>query len=258
MNDLNLCLHCGASAVPVTKLAQVQLPEATKTYCPIPHDFLLETVKVKLADAGFAVEKEAHALTHDGARYFGLMQLVNGTSNKEHALVAGIRNSLDKSFAAGFSCGAGVFVCDNLSFTGEVVMNRKHTARIMEHLPGLITAAVSQTALMRDNQAKRFEFYQGVALGDWTADHLIMEMMRRGVIAPSRVTKIWREWEEPSHDFGPQTLWRLFNAATETLKGTGLHRMPGITIELQSILDDFCGFQPTLPEPIEGESERVH
>jgi len=39
-------------------------------------------------------------------------------------------------------------------------------------------------------------------------------------------------------------VWRLFNAATEALKGTNIHEMPNRTIELQALCDEYTQFLP--------------
>ena len=39
---------------------------------------------------------------------------------------------------AGLAVGAAVFVCDNLSFSGEVRLARKHTAHFERDLPQLV------------------------------------------------------------------------------------------------------------------------
>lgn len=257
MKAPSLCLHCGANEVPRSLLSEVRLPEVTKTYTPIGHDTFINIVQDKLQDVGFRFGVEAHSLTKGGDRYFGLVQLLNGTESEQHALVVGVRNSIDKSFPAAIAFGSQVFVCDNLAFTGEVKVSRKHTTHIMRDLPGLVASAVSQTALMRDNQNSRFEFYQNSPLRTRAADHVIVEMLRRGVINTQRVEKVVAEWDEPSHDFGGRTAWRLFNAATEVLKTTALNQRPGRTIVLQAILDSVTGFVPKVAQPIEGDFTRL-
>jgi len=246
MKQPKLCLHCGASEVERQALEGVVLPPTTKSYTPVGHNVLLDLAEDMLGDVGFRFGNSAHSLTHDGSRYFGLVQLLNGTEYEQHALVMGIRNSLDKRFPAGFSFGAVVFVCDNLSFTGENVIKRKHTPNIMRDLPDMIAEAVSSTKVMRDDQERRFEQYQGFRLTDQQADHVIVNMLRAGVVNTSRVEKVVREWDEPSHDFGGRTAWRLFNATTESLKGLNLHDMPTRTIGLQSLMDDVTGYEPQL------------
>lgn len=254
MKRPNLILHCGAHEVPRKELAKVELPPTTETYHPIGHDTLVDLVEDKLADVGFRFGAQAHSLTKNGDRYFGLVQLLNGSSDEdEYALVAGLRNSLDKKFPAALAFGSQVFVCDNLAFSGEIKISRKHTSRIMHDLPGLVASAVSQTTFMQESQSIRFEHYKKSKIDTRTADHLIIEMVRREVINTVRVQRIVQAWDAPEHDFGPMTAWRLFNAATESLKGSPLGDMPGKTIELQAILDAQTGFVPRQPEPIEGE-----
>ena len=114
----------------------------------------------------------------------------------------------------------------------------------MRDLPNMIMAAVSNTKTMEHNQALRFERYQETPVSDRDADHLIMNMMRRGAINTTRIPKVVQEWDEPSHDFGGRTIWRLHNAVTETLKGTNIHEMPKRTIELNAICDEYAEFTP--------------
>jgi hypothetical protein len=44
---------------------------------------------------------EAHGLSADGSRYFGLLQVVNGQEQADYSYVLGLRNSHDKRFPAG-------------------------------------------------------------------------------------------------------------------------------------------------------------
>jgi len=62
--------------------------------------------------------------------------VANNESAADFALVVGLRNSHDKSFPAGLVIGASVLVCDNLSFSGEVRLARKHTYPIIATLRG--------------------------------------------------------------------------------------------------------------------------
>ena len=257
MNTPKLCLHAGASEVERQMLTTIVLPEETKSYCPVGHAPLLDLVEDQMREVGFRFGTEAHSLTKDGARYFGIIQLLNGIdmASEQHALVMGLRNSYDKSFPAALAFGSHVFVCDNLAFTGEVTISRRHTVNVWRDLPALITSAVSQTKVMAHNQTLRFEHYQESKIKGNIADHLIVEMLRQGIVNTSRVEKVVKEWDEPSHDFGGRTAWRLFNAATEALKGSPLPQMPQRTITLQALLDQVTDFVPTI---IDGEAVRVH
>ena len=118
MKQCNLILHCGAAEVPRKALASVPTPRPTDTWQPIPHETYVHRIEQALPDYGLSVVQEAHAITHDGTRYFGLVQVQNGCSSPDYTWVLGLRNSHDKSLPAGLVAGSQVFVCDNLAFSG--------------------------------------------------------------------------------------------------------------------------------------------
>src|SRR5262245_43024682 len=78
MNRCNLMLHAGANHVSREQVGAVPVPPRTATWVPIAHDRLLNGVQSTLERTGFQVLSEAHGLTRDGARYFGLLQIANG------------------------------------------------------------------------------------------------------------------------------------------------------------------------------------
>ncbi len=238
MNAPNLMLHCGADAVERTALSGVVIPASTQSYKPLPYCDFVDMVEDQLQEFGFRFGNEAHGLMKDGSKYFGLANLINGAANDQHALVVGLRSSLDKSIAPSIAFGSQVFVCDNLAFTGEVTISRKQTRFIGDDIRPLIYDAVSNVTTMRINQDRRFEIYQDTKILSNKAGEVICEMYRRGIVNTTKLGKVIEEWDNPSHDFGNRTAWRLFNATTEALKGTPVLDMPGRTIKLQTLLDE--------------------
>ena len=238
MNEPNLMLHCGANAVEREALSGVVIPKATRSYQPLPYDNFVDMVQDELADFGFRFGTEAHGLMKDGSKYFGIANLLNGSDNEQHALVVGLRSSLDKSIAPSIAFGSQVFVCDNLAFTGEITISRKQTTFINNDIRPMIRDAVSKVSIMRDNQNRRFEIYQDSRIVTAKAGALICEMYRRGIVNTSRMGKVIEQWDNPDHDFGGRTAWRLFNAVTEALKGSPVLDMPQRTIKLQTLLDE--------------------
>jgi len=238
MSNLNLMLHCGANAVERDALSGVVIPAETQSYKPLAYNNFVDMVQDELATFGFRFGEEQHGLMKDGSKYFGLAELLNSHNSEQHALVVGLRSSLDKSIAPSIAFGAGVFVCDNLSFTGEVVIKRKQTRFIGDEIRGLIHDAVGNVHAMRKNQDRRFEIYQDTKLTTKKAGAVICEMYRRGVVNTTKIGKVIEQWDTPDHDFGNRSSWRLFNAATEALKGTSVIDMPARTIALQGLLDE--------------------
>ena len=238
MNAPNLMLHCGANAVERDALSGVVIPKATQSYKPLPYCDFVDMVQDQLQDFGFRFDGEAHGLMKDGSKYFGIANLVNGAANDQHALVVGLRSSLDKSIAPSIAFGSQVFVCDNLAFTGEVTISRKQTRFIGNDIRPLIYDAVANVTQMRKNQDRRFEIYQDTKILSNKAGAVICEMYRREIVNTTKLGKVIEEWDNPSHDFGGRTAWRLFNATTEALKGTPVLDMPTRTIKLQTLLDE--------------------
>ena len=140
--ELNLMFHCGANAVERNDILNADTPQGTATHVPIPHHKLLTEVTSTLAHHNHRIVNEAHALTADGNRYFGMLQLE--TDALDHAIIVGVRNSHDKTFPAAIAAGSGVFVCDNLAFSGEIKISRRHTKYILRDLPRVTHRAVSR------------------------------------------------------------------------------------------------------------------
>src|SRR5215813_4032222 len=160
-----LVLHCGASAVPRAALSEVITPERTSTWVPIPHTALIDQVELALNNNNLKITGEAHSLTHTGNRYFGLYQIQNGAAHDDYSWILGLRNSHDKSFPAGMVAGASVFVCDNLSFSGEVRVFRKHTVFIWRDMPAVVQRGIGQLMEHWHSQDQRIEAYKNTQLG---------------------------------------------------------------------------------------------
>lgn len=241
---LNLMLHCGAHEADRNEVAASITPDPTDTWHPIPHARLLNQVESTLAGVGLNVVSEAHALGRDGDRYFGLIELRNGDAHDDYALIAGIRNSHDQSYPAGLVIGSGVFVCDNLAFSGEINFARKHTRFIDRDLPELVQAAVGRLGEMRHKQDERIAAYKAKRLADRDAHHLMVQLVDSGTLPVTRLPVALREYREPSHEQflvdGKRTAWTLMNATTEALKGRNLDALPRRTQAMHGLLDRAC------------------
>ena len=152
---------------------------------------------------------------------FGVLTCVNGKPTTDYALAIGVRNSYDRSLAVGLTLGSRVFCCDNLAFSGEVTMHRKHTVNVFRDLPDLIYRMLSQVSSMRERTDGEIAAMKVRELPPAQAHHLMVEAVKAGVMPASRLPKVIDAWEEPRHEeFAPRTAWSLFNAFTEVQKGT--------------------------------------
>jgi hypothetical protein len=99
------------------ELARVATPAATATHKPIPHIAVVEKLIEALGFRQIGVVREEYAVSSDGMRMFGVMDLSSGFDGCRFAI--GLRNSHDKSFRLSVTIGVRVFVCENLAFHGE-------------------------------------------------------------------------------------------------------------------------------------------
>src|SRR5262245_39149219 len=237
----NLLLHCGAHAVDRLTITTIPTPEPTVTWTPVPHMALIEEVEQVLRSNGLSVVNQAHSLTHDGLRYFGLMEIQNGVIHRDYGWVLGLRNSHDKSFPAGIVAGANVFVCDNLSFSGEIKIARKHTRFILQDLPFLTERGIGRLMERWHHQDQRIGAYKGKNLSDCSAHDLIIRSTDVRACTPRQIPSILREWRNPRHEaLQPRTLWTLFNSFTEVLK-CNLNELPKRTEALHGLLYSYVG-----------------
>jgi len=235
-------LHCGANAVNREDLGKVETPSATKSWQPIRHDTLLSTVESALQREGLRIFHECHALGKNGDRYFGLLQIIGHPCAPDYAAVLGLRNSHDKSLPSGIVAGTSVFVCDNLCFSGEIKLQRKHTPMIWRDLPELARTAVDRLVHNLMVNDSRIDRYKSSLISDVSAHHLIIRSMDESVITPRQLPHVLDEWRSPRHEaFQARNLWSLQNAFTEVLKGR-LINLPRSTARLQHLLDHHAGF----------------
>lgn len=237
----NLLLHQGGSAVTRSELAQTPTPKPTKSWHPIPHLQLLQVVERALLSRGFVIVEQAHGLTHEGARYFGLLQVQNNHPGHETCKVIGLRNSNDRSISAGLVAGNQVVVCSNLCFSGEIQIARKHTPKIMQDLPQMAYDAVVGLNKFWDQQQRRIEVYRRTKISDQVAHDLVIRSVDMGIIATRMVPKVLTEYRVPRHaEFKPRNLYSYYNSYTELWKGR-LDLLPNRSRKLHDLLDGFVG-----------------
>ncbi len=243
MKQVKLCLHAGGQEVSFAELLAVHTPAPTETWFPIAHDDLVTRVKAGLGNANLEIVGETHALAKDGNRYFGLFQIaMAGMALEDYSLILGVRNSHDKTFPTGLVAGSQVFVCDNLAFSGEVNVMRKHTVNLFRDLPGKVSQAIGMLADLWVSQENRYQAYKGTNLNDARDVHdLLIRALDNNAATVTQLKHVLAEWRTPSHEeFAPRTVWSLFNSFTEVAKGN-LEALPARTMALHGLLDGYCG-----------------
>jgi hypothetical protein len=251
-----LMLHCGGYVRSRNEVFAIPPPSSTESYMPLPYESFITRIEKQLVMEGFRIRDQILALAHNGQRLFGLMQVEMPQMGLcDYGCVLGLRNSYDKSCSAGLCIGATVFVCDNLSFHGSLVtFERKHTPNLLRDLSWIITETVAKLPALFAVQSQTFEVYRQTNLSDDRVHDLVIRCYDKGGLNLTDIPRVLREWRNPRHsEFlnAGKTAWRLFNAATETIKGD-LWRLPLRTRAIHEVLDTQCGLTEQMgPKPAE-------
>jgi hypothetical protein len=251
-------LHTGAQEVQREDIRNFPSPPAVETlrtgktkgvsiWQPIDHEFLVRYTEKALQNQGFEITERQFGMTPQGDRFFGLMEITgndldgNGPTERGYSRLLGLRNSYDKSFAAGIACGARVFVCDNLSFSGDVTANHRHTKEILNKLPGMITTAISNMQEAFQFQDRRMQAYKDTGFDRYTLSDSLIELMRGSCIPAAQAVAVYDEYLKPTAEHETDSkVWNLFNAVTEVLKRVPPQEMCIRTQRLHKELDKVC------------------
>lgn len=240
--------HRGGRDITLDELTTIAAPPPTDSWYPIAHVDVLRTAQQTLTSAGYALATQRFSVSHEGHRFFGVLDLESSILDGV-SLAVGIRNSTDKSFPIGFCCGQRVFVCDNLAFTSEVIIAKKHTRFGQDRYQEGIACAVQQLPQYRQSQCAWIGGLQNTRLSREEADSLILRSYEDNYIGARLLPQLLQEWRHPQFDeFQERSAWSLWNAFTTVLGRTKQTRPADVaitTIRLQRLFT---------PEAINGES----
>jgi len=240
-NRINLKV-CATKESSFEDVKNVKTPEATESWQPISHAFLVDRVQNQMQDNGWEIVDTYHSLHRYGQRYFGLFHVKNtGVDNDERGTIVGLRNSHDKCFPAGLCMGNAPFVCSNLIFTNEVVLARRHTTHILRDLSQVIARTLGKMTETWASDEQRISAYKQYELNDSQANDLVIRAFRNGAIGKTKIADVVEQWHKPEHDdFSPRTMHSLYNAFTHILKG-GITALPNRSVALHGVLDSEVG-----------------
>jgi hypothetical protein len=244
MNDVGstLVAHCGARKVTREELKEVPVPEATRTHLPLSHYEIVHVLEESLSFRHLSVVRDEYAVSADGMKMFGIMDLNNGFEGGRFSI--GLRNSNDKSMRLALTAGYRVFVCDNMAFSGDFTpLLHKHTRNL--ELIDSISVAVDRIQRGFDPLQKRIDSMRDFGLTDNEARLFIyrafLERAVRG--APRSVmSAVHDHYFSPTEEaFKPRTMWSLSNAFTSAFKTLAPTKQFEVTARLGSYLSGIPG-----------------
>jgi len=218
MQNATLVAHVGAEKISREELALVATPPATATHRPVPHHEIVDAIVDTLGFRHIAVHAQEYAVTPDGSRMFGLMELETTFEGCRFAL--GLRNSHDKSMRLALTVGYRVFVCDNMAFSGEFSpVLAKHSANF--NLIQAVSIGIDQMQRSFAPMVEQVNRWRDSQLTDAAAKLFIYRaFVEAEVDVPKCLDRKVHDlyFNPPHEEFQPRTLWSLSNAFTSAFK----------------------------------------
>jgi hypothetical protein len=201
-----------------TELAQIPVPEATRTHRPVPHHEIVEALVETLGFRHIGVVNEEYAVSQDGMKMFGVLDLETQMDGCRFAI--GLRNSHDKSFRLSLTVGVRVFVCSNMAFSGDFQpVLAKHTKSF--NLIDTLSVGVDRIQRNFEPVQRQVESWRQTQITDAQAKLILYSAFVEGELdAPkSLLPEVHRMYFEPQYpEFSPRTMWSLSNAFTSAFK----------------------------------------
>lgn len=221
------------------ELALIETPAATDTFQPIPHARLIDSLEESLAFRHISITRDEYAVSPDGMKLFGLIELNAEFQGVRFAI--GLRNANDKSMRLGMVAGYRVFICDNMALSGDFKpLLAKHT----KHFDLVESVSLGVDRIQRGFQPLR-EMIDGMRARGISTDEarsIIYRAFMENRFPVKLMKTVHREFfVAPSYEeFKPQTVWSLSNAFTLAFKELAPVRQYEMTAKLGKFLQPYA------------------
>jgi Domain of unknown function (DUF932) len=218
MEQSQLLAHCGSSKITREELKVIPTPPGSPTHQPIPHYEIVGALVETLSFRQISVVREEYAVSGDGMKLFGVLDLETTFDGCRFAL--GLRNSNDKSMRLALTVGYRVLVCDNMAFRGDFTpVLAKHTKRLS--LVDILAVGVDRMQRNFEPMRKQIEAWKKTRLPDEAAKLVIYQAFVEGELdVPKHLARrVHDQYFNPRvEEFAPRTVWSLSNAFTSAFK----------------------------------------
>lgn len=238
MTESVLIAGRGTSRITREELALIPAPIATLTHQPVAHIDIVKALIETLDFRHINVFSDEYAVSQDGMKMFGLMELDYGFTGCRFSI--GIRNANDKSMRLAMTVGYRVMVCSNMAFKGDFSpVLSKHSKNF--NLIDALSVGV-------DRIQRSFEPLQ-LTVSQWR-EHEISEVQAKGIIydvfvgggiAPLKLLpSVHEHYFQPKYDeFQDRNMWSLSNAFTSSFKALPPFQQFKATGKLNPVLNRY-------------------
>ena len=202
-------------------LVNAELPVATKSYTVISHEFVINTIKEKLADKGFNIIGEKYRATDEAKVATGVFQL-QYNEDPDLGLMFAFANSYDKSLK--FRCAIGGYVKTNnasVIASDSSSWTRKHTGSADTETVDTIETLIEDAFDYFDDLKNSKERMKNITISREDFSKLVgVLFVDLGVINTEQISLIKQELDKPSYQYSTDedSLWTRYNHILVALK----------------------------------------
>lgn len=231
------------------QLKAIKTPEPMGSkHRPVPHHELVEMARRELDNNGFTIEQEEFGISEGGMNLFsGFALRKSDMQDEERTLVMGLRNSHTQKLATSMCIGTSMMVCENLCFSSDIKLSRKHVGNIINDLPPMFNKGILSIQETWDNQTKRIDTYKQTEADEVS---VLNKLVKAGLVKQGKLGELFDLIENGGASVNGTkgafseyrgTLWNLYNAITESYKTASetnlMIHLPQMTMRVQQILD---------------------
>jgi hypothetical protein len=214
---MTLMVNPGNRKLTRAELARIPTPDGTRTHQPFAHARVVELLAESLAFRRLLVLADEYAVSPDGMKMFGVLDLADGGRGFRFSL--GVRNSNDKTMRLALTAGYRVLVCENMAFKGDFTpVLHKHTHRLS--LQEVVALGVERIQRGFAPLREQIAAWQDLPLADREAKEVVYDAFLKAAVAPRHLLPVvHKHYFEPQYEeFEPRTFWSLSNAFTSAFK----------------------------------------
>jgi len=220
------------------EIMAIEAPDYTKTWHPVKHGDVIDTMDMVLQAKGVGVISETYSIKNGGNNLFGTWVLDIEKDGKNIQL--GFRNSISKNFAVGICAGTYVMVCSNMQFRGDYIEFRKHTSGLdHEELLSLGMRAFDQVL---DQGNKAIEWHSSLNQFPLFGEQFkcaTYDAMEMGILAPNHFNSFLDTYKAERDLTGDSSLFEFHGAITRMNRYLNLFTIDRRTRELSELCDRY-------------------
>lgn len=246
---MSLLSHVDTVRVTEDEVRAEPRPEFTSTWRPFSHADIIDAVQKACKDLDLSIVRKEYSIRRNSKMFasWEISAIAGVKANyKEMNFSIGLRNSIDKTHSVGFCAGKRVFVCDNLVFSGDFVIFRKHTGQLELGEIEILAKESLEALIPRFKQLNQWHNrMKKIKLSDEQASLLACAAMRKEILPASKYPQFHALYFDKDTKYTP-TLHGFHGACTELMMSNSL-----LTIQWKNEqLNRFLNFEvPQLVSP---------